>query len=102
MSRAIFFLPSFVLGMVSPVVIKLALANLERSGHTVGTIYACSTIGSIVGTFLTGFYLISWLGTRTIVWLVAGTLLADRRRHRCLRPTKTTRATVGAIIVCRP
>jgi spermidine synthase len=87
---AIFFLPSFVLGMVSPVVIKLALANLERSGHTVGTIYACSTIGSIVGTFLTGFYLISWLGTRTIVWLVAGTLLVtgvtiaatDRRRLR--------------------
>src|SRR4051794_35749643 len=87
---AIFFLPSFVLGMVSPVVIKLALANLERSGHTVGTIYACSTIGSIVGTFLTGFYLIAWLGTRTIVWLIAGTLLAtgvaiaasDRRRIR--------------------
>jgi len=72
---AIFFLPSFVLGMVSPVVVRLALANLERSGHTVGTIYAFSTIGSIVGTFLTGFYLISWLGTRTIVWLVALILL---------------------------
>src|SRR6476659_304381 len=87
---AIFFLPSFVLGMVSPVVVRLALANLEHSGHTVGTIYACSTIGSIVGTFLTGFYLISWLGTRTIVWLVASTLLltgvlvaaADRRKNR--------------------
>jgi len=96
---AIFFLPSFVLGMVSPVVIKLALANLERSGHTVGTIYACSTIGSIFGTFLTGFYLIAWLGTRTIVWLVAGTLLAtglaiavsDRRR---------VRGGTGAAIVC--
>jgi len=72
---AIFFLPSFVLGMVSPVVVRLALANLEHSGHTVGTIYAFSTIGSIVGTFLTGFYLISWLGTRTIVWLVAIILL---------------------------
>lgn len=72
---AIFFLPSFVLGMVSPVVIRLALANLEHSGHIVGTIYAFSTIGSIVGTFLTGFYLISWLGTRTIVWLVALILL---------------------------
>jgi spermidine synthase len=71
----IFFLPSFVLGMVSPVVVRLALANLEHSGHTVGTIYAFSTIGSLVGTFLTGFYLISWLGTRTIVWLVATILL---------------------------
>ena len=71
----IFFLPSFVLGMVSPMVVKLALANLEHSGHTVGTIYASSTVGSIVGTFTTGFWLISWLGTRRIVWLVAGILL---------------------------
>lgn len=71
----IFFFPSFVLGMVSPMVVKLALANLERSGHVVGTIYASSTVGSIVGTFLTGFWLISWMGTRKIVWLVAGTLL---------------------------
>jgi predicted membrane-bound spermidine synthase len=72
---AIFFVPSFVLGMVSPFVVKLALADLQRSGHTVGTIYAASTVGSIVGTFLTGFLLISWLGTRTIVWLVAAFLL---------------------------
>ena len=71
----IFFLPSFVLGMVSPMVVKLALANLEHSGHTVGTIYASSTVGSIVGTFTTGFWLISQLGTRRIVWLVAGILL---------------------------
>jgi spermidine synthase len=100
---AIFFLPSFVLGMVSPVVVRLALANLERSGHIVGTIYACSTIGSIVGTFLTGFYLISWLGTRTIVWLVAivllltGLLLAvvDRRKNR----TAILGATAAAIAV---
>jgi spermidine synthase len=87
---AIFFLPSFVLGMVSPLVVKLALANLEHSGHTVGTIYAASTVGSIFGTFATGFWLISRLGTRNIVWLVAIILLmtgllvaaADRRRKR--------------------
>jgi spermidine synthase len=72
---AIFFLPSFVLGMVSPLVVKLALANLEHSGHTVGTIYAASTVGSIFGTFTTGFWLISWLGTRRIVGLVAVVLL---------------------------
>src|SRR5215475_2315693 len=72
----IFFVPSFVLGMVSPMVVKLALGSLERSGHTVGTIYAASTVGSIVGTFVTGFWLISWLGTRTIVWIVAALLLA--------------------------
>ena len=74
-TTAIFFLPSLMLGMVSPVVVKLALADLTRTGNTVGTIYAVSTVGSIVGTFLTGFWLISWLGTRMIVWVVGGSLL---------------------------
>jgi len=74
-TTAIFLLPSLVLGMVSPLVVKLALADLQRTGNTVGTIYAFSTAGSIVGTFLTGFWLISWLGTRNIVWIVAGVLV---------------------------
>lgn len=74
-TTAIFFLPSLALGMVSPVVVKLTLADLGRTGHTVGTLYAVSTVGSIVGTFLTGFWLISWLGTRLIVWVVGGLLL---------------------------
>lgn len=60
--------------MVSPVVVKLTLADLQRTGNTVGSIYAFSTAGSIVGTFLTGFWLIAWLGTRNIVWIVAGVL----------------------------
>ena len=75
-TTAIFFLPSLVLGMVSPVVVKLALQDLTRTGNTVGTIYAFSTVGSIFGTFVTGFWLISWLGTRAIIWIVAGVLLA--------------------------
>jgi len=71
----IFFLPAFVLSMVSPLVIKLALADLGQTGGVVGTIYACSTVGSILGTFMTGFFFISWFGTRTIVWLVAAVLV---------------------------
>ncbi|HJW94926.1 MAG TPA: fused MFS/spermidine synthase, partial [Thermoanaerobaculia bacterium] len=72
---SVFFLPAFLLGMISPVTVKLALANLEQSGGTVGRIYAFSTLGSIVGTFATGFVLIAWLGTRTILLGVALTLL---------------------------
>src|SRR5437867_8254059 len=47
----IFFLPTFILGTVSPVVIKLSLVDLNRTGSIVGRIYAVSTAGSIVGTF---------------------------------------------------
>ena len=74
LTTLIFFLPGFILGMVSPVVVRLSLSNLATSGNTVGRIYAFSTLGSIVGTFLTGFWLIPAFGTRLIV-LGVGALL---------------------------
>ncbi len=70
----IFFVPSCILGMISPVVVKLALKNLEKTGNVVGKIYAFSTLGSILGTFATGFFLISWMGTRNIL-LTMGAIL---------------------------
>jgi spermidine synthase len=72
----IFFVPTCVLGTITPVVVKLSLSDLSRAGVTIGTVYAISLVGSIVGTFATGFYLISLFGTRTIVALVAGLLAA--------------------------
>jgi spermidine synthase len=70
----VFFVPSCLLGMISPVVVKLTLNNLEKTGNVVGKIYAFSTLGSILGTFATGFYLISWMGTRSIL-LTMGIIL---------------------------
>ncbi len=70
----IFFLPAAMLGAITPIVIKLTLSDLSRAGGTVGTIYAFSLVGSIIGTFATGFYFISLFGTRAIVAMVAGTL----------------------------
>jgi hypothetical protein len=52
-------------------VIKLTLADLGQTGGVVGTIYAFSTVGALIGTFLTGFHFILWFGTRMIVWLIA-------------------------------
>ncbi len=68
LTAIIFFVPSCLLGMISPVVVKLTLHNLDRAGNVVGKIYAFSTLGSILGTFATGFYLISWMGTRSILF----------------------------------
>src|SRR5215208_243523 len=76
LTSLLFFPPSLVLGMVSPVVVKLALTDLKQTGNVVGKIYAFSTLGSIVGTFATGFVLISSFGTRTIVFGVGIVLLA--------------------------
>lgn len=72
----IFFPPSLLLGMISPVVIKLTLKDLAHSGGLVGKVYALSTLGSILGTFATGFVLVQLLGTRMIVLGVGIVLIA--------------------------
>ncbi|NLG28066.1 MAG: fused MFS/spermidine synthase [Chloroflexi bacterium] len=72
---AVFMLPSIILGCISPIIVKLSITDLQRTGRTVGRIYAWSSIGSIVGTFATGFWLISALGTKATVMAVAGVLL---------------------------
>jgi spermidine synthase len=71
----VFLLPSMLLGCISPIVVRLSLKDLQRTGATVGRIYAWSSIGSIFGTFATGFLLISLFGTKNTILLVAGLLM---------------------------
>ena len=73
-TSTLFLLPSVILGMVTPVVIKLRLSDLSQTGNVVGKIYAVSTAGSIFGVFITGFVLIQWIGTRPILLGVAAFL----------------------------
>lgn len=58
---------SVALGMVSPYAVKLSLSNLDSAGKNVGSLYSISTIGSLVGTFGAGFFLIPFFGTLKIV-----------------------------------
>lgn len=77
--------PSVLLGMVAPFAVRLKLSDARTGGRTAGTLYAISTIGSIVGTFLAGFVLIAWLGSTNILLLMSAvlalaSLLAARSR----------------------
>ncbi|MEM7347675.1 MAG: fused MFS/spermidine synthase [Chloroflexota bacterium] len=60
----LFSVPITLLGTVSPFAIRLALTDVEKGGHTAGSIYALSTLGSLLGTFLPVLVLIPALGTR--------------------------------------
>ena len=71
----VFLIPSTLLGMISPVIAKTALDRGLPTGRTVGDIYAWGAAGSIVGTFLAGFYLIAAMGTIAIIWTVGAVLL---------------------------
>jgi predicted membrane-bound spermidine synthase len=75
LATLLLFLPSVLLGMVTPMIVKLELSSLDVTGRVVGRIQAAATLGSIFGVFLTGFLLISAFGTRAIVADIAIVLL---------------------------
>ena len=54
---------------------KYTVDSLEDSGSTVGTLNACNTIGSILGTFLPTFVTIPTVGTAVTFLLFSGILL---------------------------
>jgi MFS family permease len=74
LSSIVFFLPSVLIGTITPMIIKLSLSSLEVTGRVVGRIRAAAELGAIAGVFLTGFVLIEAFGTRAIVAAVAITL----------------------------
>jgi spermidine synthase len=73
---ALFGPPLFLLGCVAPCVVRLAARRIEVVGKTVGCFYSLSTIGSVVGTVVTGFVLIDAFRVNQIFTLTGATLLA--------------------------
>ncbi|ALE86185.1 hypothetical protein XF36_26135 [Pseudonocardia sp. HH130629-09] len=75
------------LAAVTPAVTKARLTGLERSGEVVGGLSAAGTLGSLAGTFLTGFVLVALLPVSAILLVTAaaclalGLVLAPRRRR---------------------
>lgn len=89
-----FFLPAAVLSASTPIVAKLRLSTLEKTGSVFGGLSAAGTFGGLAGTFLTGFVLVALLGTRTIMFvvgllLVVGGVLLEWALRRT-RPAATT------------
>ncbi len=56
--------PVTLLGAAAPWAVRLAVADVDRSGEVVGRLYATSTAGSLVGTMLAALVLIPLLGTQ--------------------------------------
>ena len=71
----IFVFPLFLLGTVTPSLVKYTVDSLEDNGKVVGTLGACNTIGSILGTFLPTFVTIPAVGTAVTFLLFSGILL---------------------------
>src|SRR4051812_39395574 len=56
--------PVFVLGCVAPYAVRLSMSAVDEAGRVAGRLYAISTLGSLVGVFLSALVLIPFAGTR--------------------------------------
>jgi len=72
LTSVLFLLPSLFVGIVSPILTKLAVdADPQRHGRVIGRMYAIGTLGSIAGTLMAGYVFISWVGSTGTVIAVA-------------------------------
>ena len=72
---ALFAPPVALLGMVAPFAVRLAIDDVRDAGSVAGRLYALSTVGSLLGTFLSALVLIPAIGTQRTL-LAAAALVA--------------------------
>ena len=95
----IFVFPLFLLGTVTPSLVKYTVDDLEDSGKTVGMLNASNTIGSIIGTFVPTFITIPAVGTSITFLIFSGILLILSIIYFLSSKIKSTKAVVGAIVL---
>jgi len=65
------FLPAFLLAGITPLVVKLQLGDLRRTGEVVGKLSSFGTLGAITATLATGFIFVAAMPSSWIVLTLA-------------------------------
>lgn len=104
----VMFVPAVCLGMTLPLASRIATAEVERSGSSVGRVFAVNTIGTVLGASLTGLWLMPWLGlAKTMALglalngLIGGVLLSwtDPKRRQAVLAFGTAAAAIVMLAV---
>lgn len=75
LSALVFLFPPLVFfGMVSPMIIRLVTTHDSKVGHAAGTVYAISTTGGILATYIAAFYAIPHIGMNESLLITAALL----------------------------
>jgi spermidine synthase len=96
------FLPAALLSAITPMVVKLQLGDLRRTGQVVGRLSSIGTLGGITATLVTGFVLVAALPSSAIIvslaallgltGLAVGGYVRRRTRAALPRPSRATAA----------
>ena len=95
----VFVFPLFLLGTVTPSLVKYTVGSLDESGKVVGRLGAANTIGSIIGTFVPTFVTIPSVGTSVTFLIFAGILLALALIYFITSKRKIVQSVVATVLV---
>ncbi len=73
LTMILFFMPSLLIGIISPIATKIAIDDRpDDTGRVLGRMFAVGAFGSIIGTLSAGYFFISWIGSNGTIIAVAG------------------------------
>lgn len=101
----IFVFPLFLLGTVTPSLVKFTVEDLDHNGKLVGNLNAFNTVGSIIGTFVPTFISIPAVGTSVTFLIFAGILILLSSVYflsgsRVSSKTKKIPVSIGIFLLC--
>lgn len=100
LTATLFFLPSLFVGMVSPILTRLAVERSDASaGRVIARMYAAGAGGSIAGTLAAGYLFIAWLGSIGTVMAVAGIYALLAGLFAVLSGSRAGRMATAALLV---
>lgn len=103
---ALAFPPSLAAGFVAPLAVRIVVLTPQADlSRTVGSIYAASASGSVVGTALAGFVVLETVGAAGLIgfvcaiWIALGILILPWRDLAAVRRLSAIAAMVGVIAI---
>ena len=61
--------PTILMGMVFPAIIVMSIDKIEQLPEKIGTIYGMDLFGAVLGSLVSGFFFIPFLGIKTLIFL---------------------------------
>ena len=105
-ASVVLLVPTVLMGMVFPIAVKICATSWKAAGKRIGEVYACNTMGCVIGSFAAGFVMVPLLGLRDSFFVViaiqlflAVVVIFFSEKRRMVLGVSAAAVSVAAIVV---
>ncbi len=105
-ASVVLLVPTVLMGMVFPIAVKICATSWKAAGKRIGEVYACNTMGCVIGSFAAGFVMVPLLGLRdsflviiAIQLFLAVVVIFFSEKHRVAFGVSAAVVSIVAIVV---